>query len=109
MIAGSQFDEAWGRIIADWAERTPEITAIYLFGFRAKGTARPDSDIDLAFQTRGKDDQTPYSIAFFNGAKWRVQLEALLGLMVDLQYADLRPTSEYSQPCWNTEFGFTEA
>jgi Nucleotidyltransferase domain len=33
--------------IAHWAEQTPWISEIRLFGSRAKGTARPDSDIDL--------------------------------------------------------------
>jgi predicted nucleotidyltransferase len=34
--------------IARWAEQTPWISEIRLFGSRAKGTAHPDSDIDLA-------------------------------------------------------------
>jgi predicted nucleotidyltransferase len=34
--------------IARWAEQNPWIFEIRLFGSRAKGTARADSDIDLA-------------------------------------------------------------
>jgi len=34
----------------------PEVELIYLFGSQADGTARPDSDIDLAFKSRVKID-----------------------------------------------------
>ena len=35
-------------IIRGVFERHPEITAVKLFGSRAKGTQRPESDVDLA-------------------------------------------------------------
>lgn len=72
----------------EWAGRTPLVTSIYLFGSRAKGTARADSDIDLAFQTQANAGETPYTVAFFNKEKWKQELEALLPWPVDLQYAD---------------------
>lgn len=34
--------------LCEWAERTTEVKELWLFGSRAKGTARPDSDVDLA-------------------------------------------------------------
>lgn len=34
--------------IISWARKHPEIEAVYLYGSRARGTNRPDSDIDLA-------------------------------------------------------------
>jgi hypothetical protein len=34
--------------IVAWARRHPEIKAVYLYGSRARGDHRPDSDIDLA-------------------------------------------------------------
>jgi predicted nucleotidyltransferase len=36
--------------IVQWARKYPEIRAIYLYGSRARGENRPDSDIDLAVQ-----------------------------------------------------------
>src|SRR5262245_18828915 len=46
-------DEQRDAIIA-WAERTPQVKAVMLFGSRCKGTARPDSDVDLALSmTKG--------------------------------------------------------
>lgn len=41
--------------IRDVLERFPEVTKAILFGSRAKGTARPGSDIDLALYGEGLD------------------------------------------------------
>jgi predicted nucleotidyltransferase len=38
--------------IADVFERYPGVRAVYLFGSHAAGTARPDSDVDLAVVPR---------------------------------------------------------
>ena len=35
-------------IVAQWASGVPCIVSVHLFGSRAKGTFRPDSDVDLA-------------------------------------------------------------
>lgn len=37
--------------------------AIYLFGSRARGTARPDSDFDLMVVTRSEDGEAGYDYA----------------------------------------------
>lgn len=39
-------------IVAAYCRERPEIAACYLFGLRAKGKARPHSDVDLAFLFR---------------------------------------------------------
>lgn len=39
--------------IVAWAKKYPLIEAVYLYGSRAKGTYRPDSDVDLAIQMNG--------------------------------------------------------
>ena len=35
------------RLIREWAARTDSVREVWLFGSRAKGTSRPDSDIDI--------------------------------------------------------------
>jgi predicted nucleotidyltransferase len=40
-------------ILCEWAGETPEIIALYVFGRRARGTAGPDSDLDLAIEVDG--------------------------------------------------------
>lgn len=62
-------------------EPFPEVLALYLFGSRSRGTARADSDLDLALLLRPGLAET---VAF----ELRLQLGALLseaaGLAVDL-------------------------
>ena len=36
------------RYIQEWADRTGVVETVRLYGSRAKGNARPDSDVDLA-------------------------------------------------------------
>jgi predicted nucleotidyltransferase len=38
----------WLREIESWAEQRNEVSEVWLFGSRAKGSARDDSDMDLA-------------------------------------------------------------
>ena len=40
-------------IIITWAKKTPEVQAVFLYGSRAKGTAKPDSDVVLALSIKG--------------------------------------------------------
>ena len=42
-----------GSIVAVLAERLPDLVAVYRFGSVADGTARPDSDLDLAVLCEG--------------------------------------------------------
>jgi predicted nucleotidyltransferase len=40
----------------EWAETTIQVRAAILFGSRAKGTSRPDSDVDLALEFELPDE-----------------------------------------------------
>ncbi len=40
------------RRVREWAKRTPSVEEVWLFGSRAKGRAKPDSDVDLALTLR---------------------------------------------------------
>jgi hypothetical protein len=54
--------------VTGWAADEPLIRRVYLFGSRAKGTARPDSDVDLAI-LHGIDPKVATSCAS-NIAHW---------------------------------------
>ncbi|WP_246694741.1 nucleotidyltransferase domain-containing protein [Methylobacterium sp. WL6] len=74
---------AW---IIDWAERTDAVAEVWLFGSRAKGTARPDSDIDLVvdlYPPNGNDD---WAFGKFNSLAdaWQGALGTLLEWPVSL-------------------------
>lgn len=71
-------------VIVQWATQTSQIAAVYLFGSRIKGTARPDSDLDVAIEFNLSIDDA--EVAFFDGGRlWRDQLKSLVGLQIDMQ------------------------
>jgi len=66
--------------IQEWAAQTRYVKEVRLFGSRAKGSARPDSDIDLAITVGGSDDGVVRGNYFAVGPEWQRQLSDLLGL-----------------------------
>ncbi len=52
-------DEALDEVVCRLVEALDPV-AIYLFGSRARGTARPDSDFDLMVVTRPEDGEAGY-------------------------------------------------
>ena len=71
--------------LADWAETKPTIKALYVFGSRAKGSAGPDSDLDLAFDfVDGVDNELAELIE--NAADWKAEVTKLTGIQVNDVY-----------------------
>jgi len=81
-------------IVADcllrWAANTPTVQRMWLFGSRARGTHRIDSDIDIAVEITGWDSDDPdvrgEALAdwIFNADDWRHQLRGITPLTIDL-------------------------
>lgn len=71
--------------IRRWAQDTPQIRCAYLFGSRAKGTARPDSDVDLAIGFHCPDHEVQ-QMFFSHGEHWQNKLRAATGLKVCLAH-----------------------
>ena len=75
-----------------WADGKGYITRAWLFGSRAKGTARDDSDWDLALELHVQDDQQG---KFFRSKleEWNTELQKFVGLpiTVDLYYPPETP------------------
>jgi predicted nucleotidyltransferase len=59
--------------------------AIFLTGSRAKGTATPDSDVDLALSMTGQDPLRRLATFLSRRRAWRSELETALGLAVKLE------------------------
>jgi predicted nucleotidyltransferase len=83
--------------IARWAEQTPWIFEIRLFGSRAKGTARPDSDIDLAVTvTSNERENTAFGVFCALADQWKRQLGERTGRHVCVQwYGPESPVYEF--------------
>jgi predicted nucleotidyltransferase len=74
-------DEQRDAIIA-WAERTPQVQAVMLFGSRCKGTARPDSDVDLAITMMKGRWERRFKNYRDNVNAWERELTDAVGLTV---------------------------
>jgi len=72
------------RLIEYIREAVPDLIALYRFGSQAKGTSRPDSDVDLAVLTR---DPIP------NLRRFELAQELAIRLHRDVDLVDLRTAS----------------
>ena len=78
--------EAVRNDIAAWAELQPGLRRLWIYGSRAQGTHRPDSDLDIAFEIERLRDAE--AIADFHERvlpAWRAELGQLSGLAVQLE------------------------
>jgi predicted nucleotidyltransferase len=66
------------RYIQEWAERTGVVETVRLYGSRAKGSARSDSDVNLALTV-----DTSHYVRFLN--EWQKELSDALILKVMLK------------------------
>lgn len=73
--------------IQRWAEVTPEVSHVVLFGSRARGTSQTDSDIDLGILTKGSDADGRQVSFDLHKAQWADELQRMVGLEIDLEYA----------------------
>lgn len=71
--------------IVDWARSHSEIRKVYLYGSRARGTNRPDSDIDLAIVMKATNDES--QIVWMDWIrKYRASPDLHLNHPVDLKW-----------------------
>jgi predicted nucleotidyltransferase len=68
------------QVLAKWAVGKPTIKALYVFGSYARGQARPDSDLDLAFEFINVD--APLSELIEKAESWKAELCQLTGVVV---------------------------
>jgi len=80
-----ELDPQLKRKLATWARTKPDVIALYVFGSRAAGTARPDSDLDLVFEIDDRHE-TQDTVLIANSPRWRRELEKLTGLHVGPLY-----------------------
>ena len=74
--------------LAEWARDNAYLSELRVFGSRAKGCARDDSDLDIAI--------TAEDVHYFNlAAKWEAELCELTGLRAIVRRYRTEPVRQY--------------
>jgi predicted nucleotidyltransferase len=71
--------------LAAWAEKQPGLRRLWIYGSRAQGTHRPDSDLDVAFEIDRLPDVAVMEFFERTRPRWRDELSQLSGLSVHLE------------------------
>jgi predicted nucleotidyltransferase len=83
------FDNDVQDTLTGWAEATPRIRRLWIFGSQAKGTHEPDSDIDIAIEIEPVgDSEETLTLWIVNSENWHAQLQQCISLQVDLEWFD---------------------
>jgi predicted nucleotidyltransferase len=79
--------DEWLRGLRSWASGNGNVRELWLFGSRATGRARPDSDVDIAIALMPAVDDTDWALGayFALHSVWKQQLEAIVGRHVSLE------------------------
>ena len=84
----------WVAKVRVWAEATPEVVSVTAYGSRVTGVRRqkpdplPVPDLDLAIQTKGDEWGTAYGHFYVLRNRWQTDLQAALGVPVDIRHHD---------------------
>ena len=87
MTEEARISPEWCDAIRSWAGAIPSVDRVSLYGSRARGTPRPDSDLDLAVYVRALDGEH-LDEWINNRQRWQQALSARLGIEVDLEFAN---------------------
>ena len=72
--------EDWLRCLRLWASKNDNVSELWLFGSRAQGCSRPESDVDLALALtppKDKDNRALQNWFSPTSNKWKRQLEGI--------------------------------
>ncbi|WP_186419218.1 nucleotidyltransferase domain-containing protein [Bosea sp. CS1GBMeth4] len=78
----------WCRTLALWAHGKGEIAELWLFGSRARGDHRHDSDLDLAVIMSAGEEGERLGAWIECAREWKAELATLLPVQVDLDIGD---------------------
>jgi hypothetical protein len=88
-------DEQLATIIS-WAKKTLEVGVVFLSSSRSEGTARRNSELNLALSIIGQDPFWRLATFLSHRRAWRAELKQALGLAVQLERArNVSPDAGY--------------
>jgi predicted nucleotidyltransferase len=79
-------EPTWLASIVQWARADSRVAAVFLFGSRAKGTHRPDSDLDLAVVLTGDEDDSALGYSICKGDEMQARLAAVIPVSVHVNF-----------------------
>lgn len=76
----------WRDQIVSWARDTNAFDELWLFGSRAKGTSRPDSDVDIAVSLMPAKRNNDWALGDYLALSqiWQRRLKTIVGRHVSL-------------------------
>lgn len=79
--------DEWFHNLSAWAAANDSVRQLWLFGSRADGTARPDSDVDLGIGLMPPSGNHNWALGNYYalGDVWKSELEAIVGRHVSLE------------------------
>ena len=80
-------------LIRQWAARTDSVREVWLFGSRAKGTSRPDSDVDIGIYLMPPAEGADWALALYTaeGDAWQRELGGLNRAARSIGFSSWRP------------------
>ena len=77
----------WLRGLCSWASANHSVRELWLFGSRATGKSRPESDVDLALALMPPNGKHDWALGnyFALESKWKRQLEEIVGRHVSVE------------------------
>jgi len=80
-------ESEWVEDLRNWAHSAPLVSKVWIFGSRAKGTHKENSDLDVAIDLKLEDENEKLSVWISNKENWKAELQNLFqdNPVVDLQ------------------------
>ena len=80
--------ESAKQALRSWAEAKSRIRQLWIYGSRAMGVHRADSDLDVAVDFDPNEGEDRLSTWIFEGDAWQRELQQLLPWQLQLEWCD---------------------